>query len=67
MLPFKSQICRLTSRYGYRIHPIKGIRHFHGGIDLVGNDDEVVAVADGTVVRSRIVTDKSNATWEWGA
>lgn len=67
MIPFKSQKCRLTSRYAYRIHPITGIRHFHGGIDLVAvGGDEVVAVADGTVVRSRIVTDRSNATWQWG-
>ena len=67
MLPFKSQKCRLTSPYGYRIHPINGWRHFHGGVDLVAiGGDEVVAVADGKVVRSRIVTDKSNATWEWG-
>ena len=67
MLPYKSQKCRLTSAYGYRIHPINGWRHFHGGIDLVGvGAREVVAVADGKVVRSRIVTDKSDATWEWG-
>ena len=67
MLPFKSQKCRLTSPYGYRVHPINGWRHFHGGVDLVSiGGDEVVAVADGKVARSRIVTDKSNATWEWG-
>ena len=67
MLPFKSQKCRLTSPYGYRVHPINGWRHFHGGVDLVAiGGDEVVAVADGKVARSRIVTDKSNATWEWG-
>ena len=67
MLPFKSQKCRLTSAYGYRIHPRNGWRHFHGGVDLVGGGSEdIVAVADGNVVRSRIVTDKSNATWEWG-
>ena len=67
MLPFKSQKCRLTSPYGYRVHPIKGWRHFHGGVDLVAvGGDEIVAVADGKVARSRIVTDKSNATWEWG-
>lgn len=67
MLPYKSQKCRLTSAYGYRTHPIKGWRHFHGGVDLVGiGSDEIVAVADGKVVRSRIVTDKANATWEWG-
>ena len=67
MLPFKSQKCRLTSPYGYRVHPINGWRHFHGGVDLVSiGGDEVVAAADGKVVRSRIVTDKRDATWEWG-
>jgi murein DD-endopeptidase MepM/ murein hydrolase activator NlpD len=66
-IPYESKKCRLTSAYGYRVHPIHGWKHFHGGIDLVGVDsDKIVAVADGTVVRSRIVRDKSNATWEWG-
>ena len=66
-IPYESQKCRLTSAYGYRVHPIHGWKHFHGGIDLVGvGSDKIVAVADGTVVRSRIVRDKSNATWEWG-
>lgn len=67
MLPYKSQMCKLTSCYGYRIHPIHGWRHFHGGVDLVGiSSEEIVAVTDGTVVRSRIVTNKNDATWEWG-
>ena len=67
MLPYKSQKCRLTSRYGYRVHPIHGWRHFHGGIDLVGiGGDDIVAVAPGKVVRSRIVTNKADATWQWG-
>ena len=72
MLPFASQKCRLTSRYAYRIHPITGVRHFHGGVDLVGiNTDqgigtEVIAVRSGKVVRSRIVTDRNDATWQWG-
>ena len=67
MLPYKSQKCRLTSKYGYRTHPIRGWRHFHGGVDLVGvGSDEVIAVTSGIVVQSRIVTDKTNSTWEWG-
>lgn len=72
MLPFASQKCRLTSRYAYRIHPITGVRQFHGGVDLVGiNTDqgigtEVIAVHSGKVVRSRIVTDRNDATWQWG-
>ena len=72
ILPFASQKCRLTSRYAYRIHPITGVRHCHGGVDLVGiNTDqglgeEVIAVQSGKVVRSRIVTNKADATWQWG-
>lgn len=73
ILPYKSGKCRLTSKYGYRTHPVTGQKNsFHGGIDLVGhttgagNGNEIIAVASGRVVRSRIVTDKSNATWQWG-
>lgn len=51
---------------------------WHGGIDLVGVDDDTVRmpyytaadgstkVISGTVVTARIVTDKTNRTWEWG-
>lgn len=73
ILPYKSGKCRLTSKYGYRTHPVTGQKNsFHGGIDLVGhttgagNGNEIIAVAPGKVVRSRIVTDKSNETWQWG-
>ena len=53
--------------FGQRIHPITGVKEFHKGIDIVAvGGDEVVAAKSGTVVRSRIVTDKSDATWQWG-
>lgn len=46
---------------------------WHGGADINGLDDKKVRMPSykgktisGTVVRSRIVTNKSNATWEWG-
>lgn len=42
---------RLSSDYGYRIHPITGVRTFHAGIDIatpVGT--AVYAYTDGTVV-----------------
>lgn len=39
----------------------------HNGLDLVGVDDiTVYAPCDGVVVSSKIVTDKSNLTWQWG-
>ena len=41
----------LTSRYGYRQHPIYGDMRFHAGIDIgAGSGSPVVAAADGVVV-----------------
>lgn len=40
----------LTSEYGYRDHPINGRYHFHGGVDIGGqNGDPIGAFAAGTV------------------
>lgn len=64
MLPFKGRN-RVTSIFGTRT--LNGVTTTHKGIDLVGDDDRTVyAVSGGTVLQSRIVTDKSNKTWEWG-
>ncbi len=46
----------VTSRYGWRVHPITGAERFHAGIDIngYGNAGGVIYAADGgTVVRSR--------------
>lgn len=44
---------RISSGYGYRIHPIRGERHFHGGIDIaVPLGTPIRAAAAGTVVQS---------------
>lgn len=46
----------VTSRYGWRVHPITGTERFHAGIDIngYGNAGGVICAADGgTVVRSR--------------
>lgn len=41
---------RLTSRYGYREHPVLDKTLFHGGVDISGQEgDPVGAFADGTV------------------
>ncbi|MEX2291858.1 MAG: M23 family metallopeptidase [Mycobacteriales bacterium] len=41
---------RLTSRYGYRRHPIYGDRRFHAGIDIGGGMGARVSAADPGVV-----------------
>ena len=58
------------SRYGYTRG---GGKVWHGGVDLIGVDDRTIRMPyyngrkiTGTVTRARIVTDKSNKTWEWG-
>lgn len=65
ILPFDAAKVRLTSPYGSRT--LNGKTDIHAGYDLVGvGSQTVVAAMGGTVVVSRIVTDKSNRTWEWG-
>ena len=42
---------RISSGYGYRIHPVLKARHFHGGIDIAAPEGtQVKAAASGTVV-----------------
>lgn len=44
---------RITSRYGWRTHPVYKNRHFHGGIDIAVPQGTVVrAAASGVVIRS---------------
>ena len=58
---------RITSIYGRRTDPITGAANaWHGGLDLVADDRTICAVVGGRVAVSQIVTDKSNATWQWG-
>lgn len=64
--PYKGSF-RLTSAYGYRVDPFSGQSGtWHGGVDLVGEDKAVVSVCSGKVLYSRIVTDTSDRTSEWG-
>ena len=65
IIPFDTNAVRVTSPYGKRI--LNGATDNHAGYDMVGvGSTDVVAAASGTVVTSRIVTDKSNLTWQWG-
>lgn len=60
----RNQIPYAYGCYGYTRNNGKT---WHGGQDIVGLDDvRVRALRGGKVIRSRIVTDKSNLTWEWG-
>lgn len=63
--PFETNKYKMTSPYGQRT--LNGKSEFHSGVDLVGDGTKAVcSVCDGTVIQSRIVTDKSNLTWQWG-
>ena len=65
IIPFDCGGVRLTSAYGNRV--LNGKKEFHGGYDLVGIGSATVTCAvPGKVIRSRIVTDKNDATWQWG-
>ncbi len=65
IIPFDANAVRVTSPYGERT--LNGERNNHTGYDMVGiGSHTVVAAVGGVVVQSRIVTDKSNATWQWG-
>jgi murein DD-endopeptidase MepM/ murein hydrolase activator NlpD len=45
---------RLTSKYGYRIHPVSGLRRFHFGVDIATPKwTEVYASADGKVASTK--------------
>ena len=65
IVPFTTDRVRLTSGYGSRT--VNGKTDFHAGYDLVGiGSHNVTAAVSGKVAVSRIITDKSNRTWEWG-
>ena len=49
--PFDKPIPRISSGYGWRIHPIEKIRKHHNGVDYAGAlGTPVHAVADGKVI-----------------
>lgn len=65
VIPFSTERVKLTSGYGNRT--LNGKTDFHSGYDLVGiGTTDVTAAVGGKVAVSRIITDKSNLTWQWG-
>lgn len=63
-LPFDGRQ-RISSPYGMRT--LNGITKLHKGTDFVAEGDAGIhPVVGGVVQSSTIVTDKSNATWQWG-
>ena len=65
IFPFEGDSVRVTSPFGRRI--LGGKADNHTGYDLVGvGTRNVTAAVAGSVVRSRIVTDRSDPTWQWG-
>lgn len=57
-----------TSAFGWRIHPVKGTKKFHQGLDIgISGGEPIYAAADGTVreVRSK-VNAINNCTYGYG-
>ncbi len=53
---------RLSSLYGFRIHPITGARKLHTGIDIAApNGREIIAPRSGTVILARYYGGYGNA------
>lgn len=52
---------RISSYYGYRVHPIFGYSRFHSGLDLPGNfNDPIVAAQSGVVEKVHYPYPNSN-------
>lgn len=64
ILPYKSGMMTVTSKFGWR--NLNGKQDYHKGVDLSGTDKTLVAPCDGVVRSSTMIKDKTNSTWEWG-
>ena len=65
IIPFKTNKVKVTSAFGNRV--LNRQKQFHSGYDLVGvGSYEIICAVPGKVIRSRIITDKNNPTWQWG-
>jgi len=60
IFPLKDNF-RVSSKFGYRIHPVKNIKKFHYGIDLACPKGTIIyAVTDGKVARSNFANGYGN-------
>lgn len=65
--PFQGRQWAKTSNFGWRIHPITGVRTFHDGTDYAGlgkdrrTNMDILAPADGKVVHARYTGGLGNA------
>jgi len=51
----------ITSEYGNRVHPTKGVTKFHSGIDIVGeHHTQILAVADGEITYAGVQSGYGN-------
>lgn len=57
---------KITSKFGYRVHPITGKKTFHNGLDLVSKigNRNLYAIDDGYV--QKVVSNQSKATTGYG-
>jgi murein DD-endopeptidase MepM/ murein hydrolase activator NlpD len=62
--PYKSNFRMTSPQMANRT--VMGVTANHNGIDLVGVDKNLYAVSDGIVVKSEIITDRNNQSWEFG-
>lgn len=51
---------QITSRYGYRIHPVYKTKMLHSGLDMVSDDPVVKAIESGIVVRTKYLSGYGN-------
>ena len=52
---------RITESYGYRTHPVTGLRDFHAAIDMGGNKgQDIFATADGVVIAAQYQRELGN-------
>lgn len=63
--PYEGGQFKVTSIYGMRV--LNGKKSMHNGLDLVGVSSRyLIAIGDGVIESSTIVTNKKNITWQWG-